>query len=110
MSFNVAVTAALLTLVAIPCFADHHLPMFSAINSKMTGDGKVKVYWTYNMSMDIVWFKLVAKTTGYVALGLAKTGSSGMKDYDIAVGGVKAGQSYLMVSQPFYMAPLVPRE
>lgn len=73
-------------------------PMFSDSKSKMTGDGKFKVYWMYNKSMDAVWFKVEAKVTGYVAFGVSAPGATGMNKYDMAVGGVRQnGTAYLEV-------------
>lgn len=55
-----------------------------------------RLYWKYNQSMDMFYFKIVVKTTGWVAFGFAnKVG--GMNGYDVMVGGVNGGKGYIGV-------------
>jgi hypothetical protein len=57
------------------------------------------VYWYANTTDDRLYFKVVANTTGWAALGLTTNeGSAHMKNYDIALGGVRNGSmTYLKV-------------
>lgn len=100
MSPQVFLALAILALVGTPCFAAHHVPMFPSANMRMTLDGKLKVYWMYNQSMDAVWFKVVTQVTGYAAVGVSAPGAMSMNNYDMAVGGVMDdGTPYLWVSE-----------
>lgn len=55
-----------------------------------------RLYWKYNQSMDMFYFKIVVKTTGWVAFGFAND-VGGMKGYDVMVGGVNGGKGYIGV-------------
>ncbi|XP_020902429.1 uncharacterized protein LOC110240950 [Exaiptasia diaphana] len=89
-------TVTFLVILGLLCLSidgmqyEHHLVLKS---------GVFDVYWTVNTSMipNTVYFKYVAKTTGWAALGWSKTASGGqMIQYDIALGGVRnTNESYL---------------
>lgn len=52
--------------------------------------GVCKVSWVYEVGMGAFYFKLEMKTTGWAALALTlEKGAEDMKNYDIALGGVK---------------------
>ncbi|KAK3715071.1 hypothetical protein QZH41_012127 [Actinostola sp. cb2023] len=54
------------------------------------------VYWAYNATDQAFYFKVVAKTTGWVGFALTlEKGSANMANYDIALGGVKNNVTYL---------------
>ncbi|XP_031553342.1 uncharacterized protein LOC116290454 isoform X2 [Actinia tenebrosa] len=55
------------------------------------------VHWYVNTTEDRFYFKVVANTTGWVGLAFTTyEGGEGMKDYDIALGGVrKENETYL---------------
>jgi len=49
-----------------------------------------EVSWTHDEVKDVFHFKVMVKTTGWAALALtAEQGGAEMKNYDIALGGVK---------------------
>ena len=52
--------------------------------------------WIY--SKNKLSFTLRCKTTGWCAVAFTTGDGSGMKDYDIALGGVASGDNYLDVS------------
>ncbi|KXJ14463.1 uncharacterized protein LOC110238839 [Exaiptasia diaphana] len=53
-------------------------------------DGIFNLYYSYNATNKMFYFKVVAKTTGWVALAMThEKGAEGMKNYDIILGGVK---------------------
>ena len=70
---------------------------FSDSNMKSLDGGKFKYYWM--VKDDMIWFKVMAKATGWVAFGVTEAKSSAMKGFDVVVGGVADGGSgYSMVS------------
>ena len=52
--------------------------------------------WIY--SNNKLMFTMKCKTTGWCAVAFTTGDGSGMKDYDIALGGVASGNNYLDVS------------
>ena len=72
-------------------------PMMKFENSQMRSvdGGNLKYYWMTKDGM--IWFKVIAKAKGWVALGVTKERSTDMKGFDVAVGGVGGGGSYLGV-------------
>ena len=52
--------------------------------------------WMY--SNNKLMFTMKCKTTGWCAVAFTTGDGSGMKDYDIALGGVASGTNYLDVS------------
>lgn len=62
--------------------------------------GNFKVYWSYNSSVDSLYFTLDVKATGWVGFGFTKNKPSAMNGYDVVVGGVRNGDMYLKVG-PF---------
>ena len=72
-------------------------PMIKFENSQMRSvdGGNLKYYWMTKDGM--IWFKVIAKAKGWVALGVTKERSTDMKGFDVAVGGMGGGGSYLGV-------------
>ena len=88
-----------LTLLSIALLAiEVNAVNYASVNS---GDSKFELKWTYNNISDKLMFKMKCKGTGWCAVGFSTDpgNGGGMKNYDIAVGGVtSAGVKYLAVS------------
>lgn len=63
-----------------------------------SGDGNFRLQWTYNSNT--LFFNMTCKTTGWCAVGFTTSADGkGMKNYDIAVGGITSNHSqYIFVS------------
>ena len=63
-----------------------------------SGDGNFRLQWTYNSNT--LFFNMTCKTTGWCAVGFTTSADGkGMKNYDIALGGVTSNHSqYIFVS------------
>ena len=58
--------------------------------------GKYVLSWFYNANDDSLYLKAVVEATGWVGLGFSDQ-NTGMKNLDVAVGGVSGGTGYLKV-------------
>ena len=86
---------AFFMLILFPC----SLHVVHALNyaTFSAGNGNFMLHWTY--SNNKLLFNMTCKATGWCALGFTEISSNRtMYSYDIAVGGVAAGSSYLRVS------------
>lgn len=67
-----------------------------------------KLSWYYTANKTIFYFRIEAKTTGWVALGLTTGDGKNMMNLDIALGGVMAnGNAYLKVTTPNYWGTVI---
>ena len=61
--------------------------------------GKIHVEWKYDKESDMLNFKVVGPTTGWLAFGFSFE-KTDMKNFDIALGGVRNNnETYLYVSK-----------
>ena len=60
-------------------------------------NGNYNMSWMYNATTDKLYFVVQVKAVGWVGFGLASNAPTNMVDYDVAVGGVYNGTSYLKV-------------
>ena len=95
VSMAFAKNYAFFMLILFPC----SLHVVHALNyaTFSAGNGNFMLHWTY--SNNKLLFNMTCKATGWCAVGFTQSSSNrSMHWYDIAVGGVAAGASYLRVS------------
>ena len=72
-------------------------PPMNFANFLSFNNGDYNVSWIYNRETDRLHFMVEVMATGWVGFGFAPRAPTGMQGYDVAVGGVLNGMSYLQV-------------
>ena len=71
---------------------------FVAAAGKITLDGgKYRVWW--DRKADEIHFGVEVRAVGWVSFGFALQAPTGMRGYDVMVGGVQSGRGYIGVSE-----------
>lgn len=88
----------------IPTVGSVEYTNFTSFNNE-----SYKVSWTFNSSAAIFYFKTEVKASGWIAFGVSRLlygteyndsfSRDTMDMYDVAIGGVENGESYLWVSR-----------
>ncbi|XP_015776337.1 PREDICTED: DBH-like monooxygenase protein 1 homolog [Acropora digitifera] len=95
---------AAVVVFAVFCFAVNnvraHMHMMMNNATAMSPNGKFQLQWAYDKDTGMFYFNMKCKDSGWCGVGFADTtmnsDGKGMRNYDIAIGGKRGDDQYLM--------------